>query len=68
MTTYTEYRALMFRDGKWQNFSPRFANKDDCMAWIQGKVKMYKECRIPLPEKWQIQYRKVTTTDWIEYC
>ena len=68
MRTYKEYRALMLKDGKWQSFSLKFTNKDDCMRWIQGKVKQYSACRIPLPEKWQIQYREVTVTDWIEYA
>lgn len=77
MTTYTEYKALMFRNGKWESAKQwhgaiiaTYKDKDDCVNAIAAAVEKWKKQAPdkPLPEKWTILYRKVTVTDWLEYA
>lgn len=76
MEKYTEYRALMLVNGRWLaarhwngQILPSYKNKDDCVNAVLFVVDRWKKQAPdkPLPEKWTLQYREVTTTDWLEY-
>lgn len=76
MEKYTEYRALMLVGGKWKSGQhwyggviPRFKDKDSCVNAVLYAIDEWKKQAPdkPLPEKWTLQYREVTTTDWLEY-
>ncbi len=77
MEKYTEYRAMMFKDGKWRIGThwwgmpvPTYRDKESCMKAIEYAVQRWKKesPQKQLPEKWAIQYREVVRTDWMEYC
>ena len=76
MEKYNEYRVLMLVGGKWKTGThwngaviPKYKDKDSCMKALFYVIEEWKHYapNKPLPEKWQIQYREVVTTDWLEY-